>query len=437
MRRNVSGQSVTFAGISRLDGTPVATGTWAVYVTKDGGTQAAGAGTFEHEGNGQWTYKPTQGETDAASVGFLFAHDGDGIAVNVHAYPVSYDPTDSVRLGLTSLPNATFDSLSGLPSRTRVQSVPGDTWNLNAASYNTGGTIGQLVNRLDAAITTRATDAGVWANSTRELSAGTNIVLAKGTGITGFNDLDAAGVRAAVGMASADLDTQLDAIAASVSGMTSPWDELTADHVIEGSYGRIFRGYDGICGAGSTTTTIVLGDDRPSGDVSGGGLRFVGGPCAGQSRRILSYDPGTGEAVVDEPFSEAPPGGSKWVLTDRPPGGPVESVTEPVVSSEVESPVVALRVLEPLSITGGVTLLDGSIRSSTFLVEMPTQLSDGLLERLTILISSLAPIGDGYTLQPRDGNGTRYVFLPSASGGGEIGFAVESTEEYERIAGVG
>lgn len=52
----------------------------------------------------------------------------------------------------------------------------------------------------------------VWATATRLLTAGTNIVLAKGTGVTGFNDLDAAGVRTAVGLATANLDTQLDAL---------------------------------------------------------------------------------------------------------------------------------------------------------------------------------------------------------------------------------
>jgi len=52
----------------------------------------------------------------------------------------------------------------------------------------------------------------VWGAATRILTAGTNIVLAKGTGVTGFNDLDAAGVRTAVGLASANLDTQLDAL---------------------------------------------------------------------------------------------------------------------------------------------------------------------------------------------------------------------------------
>jgi len=49
----------------------------------------------------------------------------------------------------------------------------------------------------------------VWSVAARLLTAGTNIVLAKGTGVTGFNDLSAADVRTAVGLASANLDTQL------------------------------------------------------------------------------------------------------------------------------------------------------------------------------------------------------------------------------------
>lgn len=66
-----------------------------------------------------------------------------------------------------------------------------------------------------------AAPAAVWTVSTRLLSAGTNIVLAKGTGITGLNDLDAAGVRAAAGLASANLDTQLGAISAKTTNLPS------------------------------------------------------------------------------------------------------------------------------------------------------------------------------------------------------------------------
>lgn len=47
---------------------------------------------------------------------------------------------------------------------------------------------------------------GVWASATRLLTAGTNIVLAKGTGVTGFNDLSAAQVNAEVDTALTDYD---------------------------------------------------------------------------------------------------------------------------------------------------------------------------------------------------------------------------------------
>jgi hypothetical protein len=52
----------------------------------------------------------------------------------------------------------------------------------------------------------------VWSVATRLLTAGTNIALAKGTGVTGFNDLDAAGVRNAVGLNTANLDTQISGV---------------------------------------------------------------------------------------------------------------------------------------------------------------------------------------------------------------------------------
>lgn len=45
----------------------------------------------------------------------------------------------------------------------------------------------------------------VWSTTTRLLTAGTNIVLAKGTGVTGFNDLSAAQVNAEVDVAIADV----------------------------------------------------------------------------------------------------------------------------------------------------------------------------------------------------------------------------------------
>lgn len=76
-------------------------------------------------------------------------------------------------------------------------------------SATTGG-----ATNLDAAVSSRSSHAAadIWSVAERLLTAGTNIELAKGTGVTGFNDLDAAGVRDAVGLASANLDTQIDAL---------------------------------------------------------------------------------------------------------------------------------------------------------------------------------------------------------------------------------
>lgn len=57
--------------------------------------------------------------------------------------------------------------------------------------------------RLDAPVIA-ALPASVWASGTRVLTAGTNIVLAKGTGVTGFTDLSAAAVNAEVDTAISD-----------------------------------------------------------------------------------------------------------------------------------------------------------------------------------------------------------------------------------------
>jgi hypothetical protein len=89
-----------------------------------------------------------------------------------------------------------------------VVSAAGTAWNSGAIGANTfaAGAI------TAAKFAANALDA-VWSTATRVLTAGTNIVLAKGTGVTGFNDLDAPGMRAAVGLAAANLDTQFSTLA--------------------------------------------------------------------------------------------------------------------------------------------------------------------------------------------------------------------------------
>lgn len=64
-------------------------------------------------------------------------------------------------------------------------------WDALTSALTTVGSIGKLlVDNVNATISSRSSHAAadVWAVGTRTLTAGTNIVLAKGTGVTGFND---------------------------------------------------------------------------------------------------------------------------------------------------------------------------------------------------------------------------------------------------------
>lgn len=76
----------------------------------------------------------------------------------------------------------------GSLTATAVQNI----WDDTTSSLTVVGSVGKLiVDNLNATVSSRSTltDTQVWAAATRTLSAGTNIVLAKGTGITGFNDI--------------------------------------------------------------------------------------------------------------------------------------------------------------------------------------------------------------------------------------------------------
>lgn len=193
---------------------------------------------------------------------------------------VDYDPEDTVRLGLTALPNAAAEAAGGLytrgtgagqinqpangqvdanivalgggtqsaddlkdfadagydPSTNKVEGVKlVDTTTTNTDMRGTDSALlaanvptnfaalginasGHVLRVTLTDTTTTNTDmrgtdsasthsaADVWSVGTRVLTAGTNIALAKGTGVTGFNDLSAADVNAEVDTALADIN---------------------------------------------------------------------------------------------------------------------------------------------------------------------------------------------------------------------------------------
>ena len=132
-----------------------------INLSKNGATVATGAGTWTEIGNGQYYYEFTTGEVD--TLGW--------VSVNIEKATVSrdynavvqimaYDALDSVRLGLTALPNAAAGAAGGLPTgnasgqvtvgslaATAQTDTAGAVWNALLASYTTANSFGARVVR--------------------------------------------------------------------------------------------------------------------------------------------------------------------------------------------------------------------------------------------------------------------------------------------------
>ena len=110
MYKNQANQNITFLMLSLVDNSPVTGLTPTVSITKDNGSQAAATGTVSEKGNGVYNYAPTQSETNANCISFLFQGTG-ARSINENVYP---EDTSIVRAanvthlngGETSAPNA-------------------------------------------------------------------------------------------------------------------------------------------------------------------------------------------------------------------------------------------------------------------------------------------------------------------------------------------
>lgn len=88
MRKNVAGQVI---GMQLLTPAGAAySGGANAFVTLDGGAQAAGGGTVTDEGNGYFSYAPTQAETNATLVAVTLVPTGAGVPQTVQAYTDLY-----------------------------------------------------------------------------------------------------------------------------------------------------------------------------------------------------------------------------------------------------------------------------------------------------------------------------------------------------------
>ncbi len=137
------------------------------------------------------------------------------------------------------------------------------------------------------------TAASVWSVATRLLTAGTNIVLAKGTGVTGFNDIAATDVWAAAARSLTDK---------SGFGLSSL--ESAVLHTGTAQAGA----------AGSIT--LAAGASAAADLYKGLRVRIYGGTGVGQSRMVTGYNGGTKVATVDWNWITIPDATSTYAVID-------------------------------------------------------------------------------------------------------------------------
>lgn len=301
MKKNVSSQTVGVQMVSATDGSAF-TGSVTVYVTGDGGTQAVGSvssGACTHEGNGFHTYVPAQAETNYAHVAFTFIGTG-AVPATVQVYtsfPQTVDNATNISAIKTKtdyLPSATAGAAGGIfiagsnaattvnftgslsgsvGSVTAAITLPTIPTNWISATGIASSAITSAKFASDAiTATTIAADAigaselaadaateiatAVWAAAVRTLTAGTNL-----------NNLSQADIRTAIGIAAANLDTQI-ALLATAANLA------TVAGYVDTEIATLQTTLDGMAGATFDTSTDSLEAIRNRGDaawITGGG----------------------------------------------------------------------------------------------------------------------------------------------------------------------
>ena len=170
-------------------------------------------------------------DTDTLGPLVLFVHETGSLAVRLECVvlpAVVYDSlisgSDNLHVDLTQIAGSAVNTSSAQLGVNAV-SAGGTAWGsgaITAASIASGALTSAkfAAGAFDAVWTVAGRTltsfgtlvADIWSHATRVLTSGANIVLAKGVGLTGLNDLDAAGVRSAVGLSAANLSTRLDTI---------------------------------------------------------------------------------------------------------------------------------------------------------------------------------------------------------------------------------
>ncbi len=320
------------------------------------------------------------------------------VQVDLIVQLTSLDPYDAVRAGLTALPNAAAEASGGLPTLSAAQASNG-TIQANVHRWLTGTPNALQSGRVDSylgAVASAVIAAGsfaanaldaVWSTATRVLTAGTNIVLAKGTGLTGLNDLDAAGMRSAVGLASANLDTQLtaidDYIDTEVAAIKAKTDNLPSDPADASDIASAFGAVN------STLATIAGYIDTEVAAIKAKTDNLPASPAA--TGDAMTLTPGERTAIADEVEAQIiDDTDSEKVLqaiVDKIAAAnpSLDDLTLSAIASAVRTELMTELARIDASISSRSTYAGGDTSGTTTLLARLTATRAGLMDNLTNL----------------------------------------------------
>lgn len=233
-RKNTAGQFICVQLLLTASGA-VATGLTPAARRCIDGTFAAGGGTFTEDGtSGSYKYALAQADTNGNNISIIVTATG-AIPVCVNFVTTAANPTDSVRFGLTALPNAAADGAGGLPISDAggldMDSIKTDT---AAILVDTGTTLDARIpaalvgGRMDASVGAMAanvmTAAAAAADLTTELQSGLATAASLAT-VAGYIDTeigtiitDVAAVKVDTAAILTDTGTDLPATLATIAG---------------------------------------------------------------------------------------------------------------------------------------------------------------------------------------------------------------------------
>lgn len=333
--------------VNASNGAPITAGVACKHYQADG-TETECDNSEDHEGNGTWRYVPSQTETNETTFAVKFYHAdavGDGPLVQV--ITTQLDPDDTVRMGMTALPNAAADAAGGLSiSDAGALDLDNNVQN-QIIAYNLDHLMRTAVNNNDD-MTDEVYDGTVLCNIMTRTGNTSNFVVGSDS-LEGLAvGLDA--LNTAIGVAQSDLDTitGTGGVLISTENGSGDWNTVVPDaagvvptlgEIVDGVWDEPLTGSshndatssgkrlrqanlgqaianEGTAQAGGNTT-ITLADaaEDTVDDLYHEALCFIAeGTGAGQVRFILSYDASERLATVHVDWEVNPDTDSVYVI---------------------------------------------------------------------------------------------------------------------------